>query len=109
MDFNEYQAAARETAIYPSIGNNYIYPLLGLADETGEVFGKFKKLMRDKDGIITEEFIEEIKKEIGDICWYISTLCSELSLSLDDVAVSNIEKLRSRKERGVLKGSGDNR
>lgn len=109
MDFKEYQEKSRKTAIYPKIGENYVYPALGLGDEAGEVLGKIKKIFRDKSGILDNEAREEIKKELGDVLWYLTQLSTELELSLDEIAEANIEKLYSRLERGVLQGSGDNR
>jgi len=109
MNFQEYQEKSRKTAKYPNLGNNFIYPVIGLAGETGEVAEKIKKVIRDKDGIIDEETREMIKKELGDVLWYVSQIASELGLSLDEVAQDNIEKLSSRLERGVIGGSGDNR
>lgn len=109
MNFEEYQKESRRTAVYPSIGKNYIYPVIGLAGESGEVSEKIKKVIRDKNGVVDDETREAIKKELGDVLWYVSQLASELGLSLDDVAKTNIEKLLSRLERNVLAGSGDNR
>lgn len=109
MNFNEYQQIARSTAIYPNIDSNYVYPLLGLVNEAGEVAGKFKKLQRDAGGVITPEFRTAIAHELGDVLWYLSNTASEMGLSLDNIAQMNIDKLQSRKERGTLQGSGDNR
>jgi NTP pyrophosphatase (non-canonical NTP hydrolase) len=109
MDFNEYQKESRKTALYPEVNNNFIYPTLGLAGEAGEVAEKIKKVIRDKNGVIDDETREMIKKELGDVLWYVAQLATELGLSLDDVASGNIEKLFSRMDRGKLKGSGDNR
>lgn len=108
MNFNEYQELAFETAIYPNKGNNIYYPALGLG-ECGEVQGKIKKIMRDDNGIVTEEKRNAIKNELGDVLWYIAALSKELNIEMNDIAITNIEKLRSRKERNVLTGSGDNR
>ena len=114
MELNDYQIKSRETALYPNVNNNFVYPTLGLAGETGEVVEKIKKLMRN-DGIDTpeqgvpDEKKEEIAKEMGDVLWYLAQLATELGISLDTVATQNIEKLLSRKERGVLHSSGDNR
>lgn len=85
-----------------------IYDGLGLG-EAGEVQGKIKKIIRDNGGIITPEAVIEIKKELGDTLWYITSMCHNLGITLKDVAVSNIEKLQDRQKRGVLHGSGDNR
>jgi NTP pyrophosphatase (non-canonical NTP hydrolase) len=109
MNFEDYQKKSRKTALYPNVGENYIYPTIGLAGETGEVSEKIKKVIRDKNGKIDDETRELLKKELGDVLWYVSQLASELGLSLDEIAEKNIEKLYSRLERGKLQGSGDNR
>jgi NTP pyrophosphatase (non-canonical NTP hydrolase) len=109
MDFNEYQQLARQTAVYPDIGNNIVYPTLGLAGETGEFVEKIKKMIRDDDGTLTPERKEALVKELGDVLWYVSNICCEAKISLDHVASINIEKLQSRYQRGVVKGDGDNR
>jgi NTP pyrophosphatase (non-canonical NTP hydrolase) len=109
MNFDEYQEAARKTAIYPNVGNNIIYPCLGLAGETGEICENVKKILRDKNGIISDKDKEAIKKELGDQLWYVAALCSEFGFSMSEVVECNIAKLQSRKERGKLSGNGDNR
>lgn len=108
MNFNEYQEKARATAVY-SKKLKVVYPTLGLPGETGEVCEKIKKVYRDDDGVFTPEKVNEIKKELGDVLWYVANLSSDLDISMQEVAEMNIEKLYSRKERGVLQGSGDNR
>lgn len=109
MDFFTYQEKASTTALYPNVGQNPYYPALGLGGEVGEVLNKVKKIMRDNDGEVTDELREVLKSELGDVMWYLAALASELKINLDDVAQSNIDKLRSRKERGMIKGSGDQR
>ena len=109
MDFKEYQEQSRKTAIYPDVGDNWVYPVLGLGGEVGEIQEKLKKVIRDKSGVIDDEIRALLAKELGDVLWYISQLASELGLSLDSIAGSNIEKLLSRQSRGKLQGSGDER
>ena len=109
MTFEEYQKSSRKTALYPDVGNNFIYPTLGLAGEAGEVAEKIKKVLRDNNGVVDESRREEIAKELGDVLWYVTQVASELDLSLDGIAKQNIEKLYSRLERGKLSGSGDSR
>jgi NTP pyrophosphatase (non-canonical NTP hydrolase) len=109
MDFKEYQDKSRETALYPNLGKNFIYPTLGLVGEAGEIAEKIKKVLRDNKGEINDERRDNIKKELGDVLWYLSQLGTELGLSLNDIAETNISKLQSRKERGVIGGDGDNR
>jgi NTP pyrophosphatase (non-canonical NTP hydrolase) len=109
VKFSDYQAAARKTAVYPNRGNNFVYPALGLAGESGEVAEKIKKVIRDKNSEIDEETRLALKKELGDVFWYIAALCDEAGLDMEDVAESNIKKLLDRQQRNVLHGSGDNR
>ena len=116
MDFNLYQEKAHDTASYPSgtIGKeahavDYIYPVFGLAEEAGEVAGKFAKAVRDNEGVIDEERKREIVKELGDILWFVAECCTVLRVDMDTVAELNIKKLADRKARGVIHGSGDNR
>ncbi len=109
MELNHYQRESRKTALYPDVGNNAIYPTLGLVGEAGEVADKVKKILRDKKGVFDEDSKDAIKFELGDVLWYISQLSSELGYELDDIAYSNLQKLKSRKIRGKIGGSGDNR
>lgn len=110
MTFNDYQEKAMSTAIYPGKGTmiGLAYTSLGLG-EVGEVQGKVKKIIRDDAGYISEDKKNDIKKELGDILWYVAAMCEELELSMSEVAEQNIKKLQDRKERNVIKGSGDNR
>ena len=117
LDFNEYQKKAHETADYPcgTIGAkafpvNYLYPALGLAEEAGEVAGKYAKAIRDNHGAVLDHDREtEIVKELGDVLWFVSELATCLGVTLEGVAKKNLDKLASRKERGKIHGSGDNR
>jgi len=109
MKFNEYQKLARQTAIYAGAGKNFVYPALGLCGESGEVAEKIKKIIRDKDNVVDGKCRADLEKELGDVLWYVANLAAELELDLENIAQKNIAKLRSRKERGVLHGSGDER
>jgi len=109
MDFSDYQTRSRTTAQYPSIGHPVIYPTLGLANEAGEVAGKVKKIFRDKGGEINAETRETLASELGDVLWYLAQVCTELEISLDEVAEHNLAKLLDRQRRGKIRGDGDNR
>ena len=109
MDFDNYQIEARKTAIYPNKDKNFIYPTLGLVGESGEVAEKIKKILRDKNGNFDDESKLALKKELGDVLWYLSNLCDELDFSLSDVAKANLDKLNLRLSKGKISGSGDNR
>jgi NTP pyrophosphatase (non-canonical NTP hydrolase) len=111
MTFEEYQKFCKTTAIYPD-GTKLMYPALGLTGEAGEVANKIKKLVRDgvpKDAQEAANVKEQIAAELGDVLWYCAALASDLDVSLGRVAKNNMDKLTSRKERGKIGGSGDNR
>lgn len=108
MTTNEYQKAALETAFYPK-NVAVMYLALAINGEAGEIAEKVKKLYRDKGGVGDMNFAKSVAKELGDVLWYISVMANELGFTLDEIAQMNIEKINSRKERGVLCGSGDNR
>ncbi len=109
MELNEYQSRARATALYPKVGDNPIYPTLGLSGEAGEVAEKVKKVLRDKEGRFDKASCDSIMLELGDVLWYIAQLSTELGFSLDQVAEANLLKLSERASRGKLSGSGDYR
>lgn len=110
MNFNDYQRQSLTTAIFHSdeLMDKTIWAM-GIVGESGEVIEKWKKIVAYREGKISEEDIKEISKELGDVLWYIALFAHSLGLSLDDIAKQNLEKLQSRKSRGVTKGSGDNR
>ena len=101
--FDMYQDFTDTTAIYPP-EKGLEYVALGLAPEAGEFAGKVKKMIRDKT-YDTEAMIAEL----GDVLWYVARAAAELDVHLSDVAKDNVEKLKSRMERNVVKGDGDNR
>ena len=109
MTFDEYQRESRATAFYPNAGKNFIYPTLGVAGESGELANKVQKIIRDEEGAVSDIARENIRDEIGDVLWFLAQLATELNLSFGDIADSNMKKLLSRKERGVIQGSGDTR
>jgi NTP pyrophosphatase (non-canonical NTP hydrolase) len=106
---NEYQEEALRTAFYPNQGNNLYYPVLGLCGEAGEVAEKIKKIMRDKSGIVSDADRRALKKELGDVLWYLAITADELGFRLSDVAKTNVEKLADREKRNLLSGEGDDR
>ena len=103
MTADFYEERASLTAIYPK-EKALEYLALGLTSEAGEVAGKVKKLIRDGKGDKNA-----IASEIGDVLWYCAMLAKETKVPLNDIMKDNLKKLYSRKERGTLQGSGDNR
>lgn len=104
MTFKSYSETASTTAIYPE-NVKLLYPLLGLSGEVGEVMNKIKKHYRDNVPLDKGD----LKKELGDILWYLNAVCKDLNIDFEDMAQSNLDKLLDRKKRGVIGGSGDER
>lgn len=110
-DFTLTTAIYRETC--KTDAERIAYCAFGLAGETGEVSEKLKKLIRGAGMTALSDLSastkSELEKELGDILFYIARLADELGTNLNNVANTNMTKLKSRKDRGVLHGSGDNR
>lgn len=117
MDFNEYQKlaiqfdTAKEAEDFQERYDGYIEKVFGLAGGTREVLEKIKKMIRDKDNFfaLSSEGIAELKKELGDVLWYLSALAFYNDINLEDIAKTNLDKLASRQRRDKIHGSGDNR
>ena len=103
-NFNTYQTESRKTWGTIPMDHPIVYPTIGLINEAGEVAGKIKKIFRGQNGQITEENRRSLKSELGDVLWYLTQICTELDLTLEEVAETNIAKLSSRQERGKLRG-----
>ena len=102
MELDYYQTQAENSRL-PTVDLEYL--LMGFIGEVGEVYSLLAKNIRDE----TDFEPEKIKKELGDCLWFLATICNDFGLSLDDVAKANLEKLLSRKIRGTLSGSGNDR
>lgn len=115
MKLNEYQKLASKTdynngkSILEITDIRFINKLLGLSGESGEVAEKFKKIYRNNEGKMSEEERLEIIKELGDVLWYISAIARHLKAPLEQVAKTNLKKLKDRAKRNVILSSGDNR
>jgi len=110
MTFDEYEAAALTTVL--STGDEFkdlLHWVLGINGEAGEVAEKLKKIIRDKNSVISDQDKVELAKELGDVLWYLAVFAHDLGVPLDKIAQQNLDKLKSRKERGMLGGAGDNR
>lgn len=127
MNLDEYQNFTHETAIYPQthedvsdiIEHNDLqdfadwialsYVIGKLNGEAGELAELHFKALRDEACVISPERKELMRKELGDVLYYVARIAVHLDISLNDVAVQNMEKLRDRKARSVLQGSGSDR
>ena len=104
-----YEMKASQTAIFPK-NQALEYLALGLTSEAGEVAGKVKKLIRDGEDMEGYELKKiAIASEIGDVLWYCAMMAKEVGVPLNYIMKENLKKLHSRKERGTLSGSGDDR
>ena len=110
LSLNDYQRRAHATAIYTRdrTYKGLVYCSLKLCGEAGELAEQLGKAMRD-DGRITLDRHQKMQKELGDVLWYVAAVATELGVTLDDIGHQNLAKLRDRMERGVIRGSGDNR
>lgn len=105
MNLNVYQTLARERCLPTAF--NHFYLTLGLASEAGEVAGKAAKYIREATEYT--EFVQGLKKELGDVLWFVAVLAWYHGIELEAVAETNLAKLQDRAARGVIGGSGDER
>lgn len=109
---------------FARFGENATYAYVGLAEEAGEVLGKFAKFIRKHDGMDPHlagksfptacaedlaKYKEDIEKELGDVLWMVAAIATINGLDLSDIMRKNIDKLTDRLNRGVIVGEGDNR
>ena len=114
LSLNDYQEKAWSYAL--PTAKNYVYLYLGLSGEVGELCSADAKWLRDAvdNGEFNAHEVwkdkqEKVKKELGDILWFVAGIASYYSWTLEDVAEANLKKLEDRKNRNVIQGSGDNR
>tara|TARA_R100001480_G_scaffold122075_1_gene120612 strand:- start:1236 stop:1622 length:387 start_codon:yes stop_codon:yes gene_type:complete len=94
-----------EEKIFTKGRDRLVENALGLVGEAGEVSEKIKKIFRDKNKFSDEEVL----KELGDVLFYTVALSNIFNGDLRRIMEMNMDKLNDRQQRGVLKGSGDNR
>lgn len=130
LTFNQYQEATNEYDVYSDAIRRYVdtleipnelkaanlrqllgllYTGLGMASEVGEFTGKLKKVLRDADGELDVENLAALRKENGDVTWYVAQAFKKLGTEFGDGAQQNLDNLAARKTKGTLHGSGDNR
>jgi NTP pyrophosphatase (non-canonical NTP hydrolase) len=124
MTLNQYQGRAMSTCM--SSCSNFSYMMLNLVGEVGEFASKVAKEIRkgnieigatampnkimpymNEDEWWAKE--TELMMEAGDILWQLAGLCTTMGWTLEEIAQRNLDKLSSRKKRGVIDGDGDNR
>lgn len=103
MGLNEYQDFVKAIRLPTA---DYTYVALGLSGEVGELLGAIAKWRRDGEPMGVEDYV---RKELGDILWFLAALSSDYGIQFGEVLATNVAKLESRRDRGTLQGSGDNR
>jgi NTP pyrophosphatase (non-canonical NTP hydrolase) len=98
MTLAEYQAAAERTINQSlSDGDRLLDAAAGLAEEAGEVLGIVRKhRMQGR-----EMNRERLREELGDALWCLTVAAHSAGLTLEEVAVANVEKLKSRYPDGL--------
>ena len=112
MNLNEYQQQAKLNSKAPLYGDerDLVVMGLGIAGETGEVCNDLKKLFRDHDSEVTDEWRARVCLELGDVLWYVSQIADVVGLPLENgpllglVAERNIEKIKAAK---VVRGMAE--
>lgn len=107
MNLQEYQEFVGTVDLYDN--HALLTHVLGLNGEAGEVADVVKKAYRDDEGAFTQDRLTSLQKELGDTLWYLTAICNDFGWDVEDILKMNVKKLESRRDRGVLTGSGDNR
>lgn len=96
MHFDDYQKIASQTIQTYNLQDkeHFLLGYLGLAGESGSVLTTLKKLIRDGDGFGT--FGDRLKEELGDVLWYIASIATNNSLSLEEIVQINLQKTQER-------------
>ena len=103
MEFNQYQKLAQDTAIY----TDPLYPITSMMIEAAEAADLFVKPLLRGDAVEIDR--TKVISELGDVLWNLANIAADQGLKLEDIAIFNIEKLKSRQARGMIQGSGGDR
>lgn len=83
MEMNEYQEKALVTAKFPPVGDlNFIYPVLGLAGESGEALEKF--LDKIEDQIVDPALKNELKENFARLTISVSKVSEKMKKIIRD-------------------------
>lgn len=106
MTINEYQKLAMKT-LNPQLSEKdvLINGVMGLCGESGEAIDIVKKWLAQGHDLDKEK----LKKELGDICWYLAETATALGYNLEEIMAANIEKLRKRYPEGFTVEKSVNR
>lgn len=96
---DNYQTLCSKTAIYPNLGKNFNYPLLGLGGEIGELIEKLEQIKQNN-----RFDVNEIIGELGDNLWYCAMCCFELSDNFKYYDIFTLEVPRTLSQLPILFG-----
>jgi len=97
LTLDDYQRLALRTAgDHGAFDRNLLYTALGLNGEAGETAELIKKALFHGHELDRDK----LKKELGDVLWYVAVMAHTLDLSLAEVAQHNIDKLAARYPQG---------
>lgn len=109
MTFNEYQKLSERTISKKlRMKEKILHSLFGMTAEIGELHGIFQKVYQ---GHVADE--THMKKEIGDLLWFIAEFCTTNGWKFDEIAEMNVDKLKARypegfeEERSLHRVAGD--
>lgn len=114
LTLDEYSKKALEVKLYEGINISHevailSYLVLCLNEESSEISGKLKRIIRDKGCIISPEDRELLLKELGDVQWCVASLVDWFGFTWEELLETNLTKIQSRIKRGTLQGEGDKR
>ena len=93
MDLNTYQKQAMQSvAITEKTITALAHRTLGLTGEAGVVGNAMKKVIRDKDGVLSDDDIAVLREKLGDVLYYTAVLAEYGGLDLNDIAQINLNK-----------------
>lgn len=100
MNWNEYQPLANRTASGGKFNMNVndkddydlAHGIIGISTESGELLDQWKKHIFYGKGLD----IQNIREELGDLCWYMALITKALNLDFNEILAGNIRKLEAR-------------
>lgn len=110
LTLNDYQALSDRTSRFTDghhrpLEERVVIAALGLAGEAGEVADIIKKMAGHGHALDRER----LKDELGDVLWYIAELSVAIGLTLEEVGLANVDKLRRRYPEGFSHEASKNR
>lgn len=94
MSISDFSSSAKESASYPGVGGNVMYPILGMTNTVGRMSAHIQSMVVG-GGRMTEEVRKRLTRDLGGILWHVAMVAHELSTTMDDVARKEIERMKS--------------